>query len=139
MWRAHHGDGWLRNTQPKFGLILFFLTLSKSCRYLKSHCLPSNCFWLYLSLCLFLSLSLLFACGMGIKQPEEDMHFDKANCLLQIWEVTLKEIKNTKYFDIFFSLSLSFSHVYIHTLLFRSYVVALDIFHPWKWFLTLGF
>lgn len=54
--------------------------------------------------------------GMGIKQPEEDIHFDKVKwCLLQISEVTLKEIKNTKYFDILFFFSLSFSHICIYT------------------------
>lgn len=89
--------------------------LSKSFRYLQPYYPPSN----------FLVFSpnrfppppnFPLSHGMGIKQPGEDICFDKAKwCLLQISEVTLKEIKNTEYFDILFFLSFSHIHIYIYT------------------------
>lgn len=81
--------------------------------------------------------------GMGIKQPEEDIHFDKAKWwLLQISEVTLKEVKNTKYFDILFFLSKLFTHthIYIHayTFVFQKLCCGIGYVPPLEMVLNSG-
>lgn len=64
------------DTQPKLGLILFFLILTFKVIQIFEALLTTS-FWH----------------EMVIKQPEQSVHFDQAKCLLRISEVTLKDIK----------------------------------------------
>lgn len=129
-WKAHHGNSCLRTLSPSLAWFYFSsYLLSKSFRYLKPYYPPSNCFWL-----------LLHPRMKWWSNDQNKAHIlTKQNVCFEFQKLLWRKLKNTKYFNIFFSLSFSHIYIYIHTHTFvQKLCCGIGYFSPLEMVLNSG-
>lgn len=121
-----HGNSCLRTLSPSLAWFYFSsYLLSKSFRYLKPYCPPSNCFWL-----------LLHPRMKWWSNNQNKAHIlTKQNVCFEFQKLLWRKLKNTKYFNVFF-LSKIFTHIHIYT---HTHTYFCSEVMLWHWiFFTLG-